>query len=83
MGRGQKRNKLLVPQAHRPLYILSMKLLPNWSRPGIQGDYWVMFHPGLWSSRRNMVRKMIAFAESHIQSNPQAISNHPLIFNTN
>jgi hypothetical protein len=30
-----------------------------------------------------MVRKMIAFAESQMQSNPQAISNQPLIGNTN
>lgn len=31
----------------------------------------------------NMVRKMIAFAESQLQSNPQAISAQPLTGNTN
>ena len=30
-----------------------------------------------------MVRKMIAFAESQMQNNPQAITGQPLIGNTN
>jgi hypothetical protein len=31
----------------------------------------------------NMVRKMIAFAESQLTSNPTAITNQPLTGNTN
>ena len=85
MGRGQKRNKLLVPQASQALYNFKYEIASELGvGQEIQGDYW-----GNVSSRDcgavggNMVRKMIAFAESQMQSNPQAISNQPLSGKTN
>ncbi|NLW44825.1 MAG: alpha/beta-type small acid-soluble spore protein [Syntrophomonadaceae bacterium] len=85
MGRGQKSNKLLVPQASQALYNFKYEIASELGvGHQIQGDYW-----GNVSSRDcgavggNMVRKMIAFAESQMQNNPQAITGQPLIGNTN
>ncbi len=85
MGTGQKRNKVLVPQAAEALYNFKYEIASELGvGQEIQGGYW-----GNVSSRDcgavggNMVRKMIAFAESQLQSNPQAISGQPLIGNTN
>lgn len=85
MGTGQKRNKVLVPQAADALYNFKHEIASELGvGQEIQGGYW-----GNVSSRDcgavggNMVRKMIAFAEGQLQSNPQAISGQPLIGNTN
>ncbi|MGE5543419.1 MAG: small, acid-soluble spore protein, alpha/beta type [Bacillota bacterium] len=85
MGRGQKRNRVLVPQAAQALYNFKYEIASELGvGQEIQGDYW-----GHVSSRDcgavggNMVRKMIAFAESQLQNNPQAISGQPLIGNSN
>jgi small acid-soluble spore protein D (minor alpha/beta-type SASP) len=85
MGTGQKSNKVLVPEAFQALSNLKYEIA---NELGVgkeaQGGYW-----GYVSSRDNgavggnMVRKMIAFAEQQLQSNPAAITNQPLMGNSN
>jgi len=85
MGTGQKRNKVLVPEAAKALYDFKYEVAKELGVGAeIQGEYW-----GNVPSRDagavggNMVRKMIAFAESQLTSNAQAITGQPLIGNTN
>ncbi|NLV16438.1 MAG: alpha/beta-type small acid-soluble spore protein [Syntrophomonadaceae bacterium] len=85
MGTGQKRNKVLVPQAAQAMYDFKNEIASELGiSQQIQGGYW-----GNISSRDcgavggNMVRKMISFAENQLQSNPQAITSQALIGNTN
>ncbi|MGI6513660.1 MAG: alpha/beta-type small acid-soluble spore protein [Syntrophomonadaceae bacterium] len=85
MGSGQKRNRVLVPEAQKALYDFKHEIARELGvAQNVQGDYW-----GNVSSRENgavggnMVRKMIAFAESQLASNAQAITNQPLTGNTN
>jgi len=85
MGRGQKRNRVLVPEASRALYDFKYQIAQELGvGKEIQGEYW-----GNVPSRDagavggNMVRKMIAFAESQLTSNAAAVTNQPLIGNTN
>lgn len=85
MGSGQKRNRVLVPEAQRALYDFKHEIARELGvAQNVQGDYW-----GNVSSRDNgavggnMVRKMIAFAESQLTSNAGAITNQPLMGNTN
>ena len=85
MGTGQKRNRVLVPQAAQALYDFKYEIAQELGvGKEIQGDYW-----GYVSSRDcgavggNMVRKMIAFAESQLQSNAQAVMGQPLMGNSN
>lgn len=85
MGTGQKRNRVLVPEASKALYDFKHEIARELGvAQNVQGDYW-----GNVSSRDNgavggnMVRKMISFAESQLSSNAQAITNQPLIGNSN
>lgn len=85
MGTGQKRNRVLVPQAAEALYNFKHEIAQELGIANqIQGNYW-----GYISSRDNgavggnMVRKMISFAEQQLASNPQSITQQPLTGNTN
>jgi hypothetical protein len=85
MGTGQKRNRVLVPQAADALYNFKHEIASELGvGQEIQGGYW-----GNVSSRDcgavggNMVRKMIAFAEGQLQSNASAITGQPLVGNSN
>ncbi|MGE5416665.1 MAG: small, acid-soluble spore protein, alpha/beta type [Acidobacteriota bacterium] len=85
MGTGQKRNRVLVPQAAEALYNFKHEIAQELGvADQIQGGYW-----GNISSRDNgavggnMVRKMISFAEQQLASNPQAVQSQPLTGNTN
>jgi small acid-soluble spore protein D (minor alpha/beta-type SASP) len=85
MASGQKSNRVLVPQAAEALYNFKYEIAQELGVGSeIQGGYW-----GHVSSRDcgavggNMVRKMIAFAEGQLQSNPAAITNQALTGNTN
>ncbi|MGE5421680.1 MAG: small, acid-soluble spore protein, alpha/beta type [Ignavibacteriales bacterium] len=84
MGTGQKRNRVLVPQASEALHSFKYEIANELGISAPQGDYW-----GNVSSRDNgaiggnMVRKMIAFAESQLSSNASAVSNQPLAGNSN
>lgn len=85
MGTGQKRNRVLIPEASRAMYDFKNEIANELGvAQGIQGGYW-----GHLSSRDcgavggNMVRKMIAFAEQQLQSNASAVTSQPLVGNTN
>lgn len=84
MGTGQKRNRVLVPEAAQALYNFKYEIANELGVNAPQGGYW-----GHLSSRDcgavggNMVRKMIAFAEGQLQSNASAITNQSLMGNTN
>lgn len=85
MGAGQKRNRVLIPQAAQAMYDFKYEIAQELGvADQIQGGYW-----GNISSRDcgsvggNMVRKMIAYAEQQLTSNAGAVMNQPLIGNTN
>ncbi|MGE5418393.1 MAG: small, acid-soluble spore protein, alpha/beta type [Acidobacteriota bacterium] len=85
MGTGQKRNRVLVPEASQAMHSFKYETAQELGvGKEIQGDYW-----GYVSSRDcgavggNMVRKMISFAEQQLQSNASAVTNQPLVGNTN
>ncbi len=85
MGSGQKSNRVLVPEAQKALHDFKHEIARELGvAQNVQGDYW-----GNVSSRDNgavggnMVRKMIAFAQTQLANNPQAITNQPLMGNTN
>ncbi|MGE5397803.1 MAG: small, acid-soluble spore protein, alpha/beta type [Chitinophagales bacterium] len=84
MGTGQKRNRVLVPQASEAMHSFKYEIANELGIGVPQGDYW-----GNVSSRDcgavggNMVRKMISFAENQLSSNSSAVSSQPLTGNTN
>ncbi|MGE5421725.1 MAG: small, acid-soluble spore protein, alpha/beta type, partial [Ignavibacteriales bacterium] len=85
MGTGQKRNRVLVPQAAAAMHDFKYEIARELGvGKEIQGDYW-----GNVSSRDcgavggNMVRKMISFAESQLESNASAVTSQSLIGNSN
>jgi hypothetical protein len=85
MGTGQKSNRVLVPEAAQALNNFKYEIANELGvGQQIQGGYW-----GDVPSRDagavggNMVRKMIAFAESQMQNSTQPVSSQPLSGNSN
>ncbi|MGE5372570.1 MAG: small, acid-soluble spore protein, alpha/beta type [Solirubrobacterales bacterium] len=86
MGTGQKRNRVLVPEAQKAMFDFKHEVARELgiTQEATQGGYW-----GNVASRDcgavggNMVRKMIAFAENQLQSNASAVTSQPMIGNSN
>ena len=83
MGTGQKRNKVLVPEASRALFDFKHEIAKELGVNHESGYWGNMTSRDCGAVGGNMVRKMISFAESQLTSNANAITSLPIIDNSN